>query len=303
MRVGGSGRPPDDPTEGACAGRGARLLQVRPMGTVVAAWATCRPALVSRARSAERLMAMPTVASGALEGIPVLSGHTAPPPTDGRSMSDRRERLRAEIDRMVKEANKAEPLTGELALAVAFWIHGQRLLIEAVNPDASQLLRDLALRPALESLLRANAIACYPESVAEIVKRDVGGLGRGRWFGKSGFLSSDDRRRAAYEASLREWAEALAVDDVQDIDDSGGVWRRGIDEKLWVEVESARQQLSHLQIHPSIDAIRVYLTSETPPRLVASPEEFMLSQQTLAVVGQIADIALASVSEFVENSR
>lgn len=137
------------------------------------------------------------------------------------------------VEAMVRQANGAQPLTGELALAVSYWVHAQHLIREASRPQTSQLLRDLALRPALESLLRAHAIARDPLTVAAIVSESVGPRGRGRWFAKRGFLRTDDARRAAYEESLRDWSEALGVDDMADISFKDSVLRIGIEDRLW----------------------------------------------------------------------
>lgn len=216
-------------------------------------------------------------------------------------MLDRKKRHET-VEAMVQQANDVQPLTGELAIAVAYWVHAQHLIMEASDPQTNQLLRDLALRPALESLLRAHAIARDPQTVAAIVSESVGPWGRGRWFAKKGFLRADDDRRAAHQESMRDWSEALSVGDVAEISFNDSVLQIGIEDRLWEKVESARQQLSHLQIHPSIDAIRVYLDSGPPPRLVAEAKALPLAQQTVATIAEVAALADEAVSEYVTKS-
>lgn len=210
--------------------------------------------------------------------------------------------LQADIDAVVEQANEVQPLTGELALAVAFWVHGQRMIIEASNSETSQLLRDLALRPALESLLRANAIARDPETVVAIAGGSLGPRGRGRWFGKNGFLRTDEDRHEAHQGSLRDWSEALGVDDVGRIAFSEDLLRVGIGDDLWLAIESARQQLSHLQIHPSIDALRIYFDDGDPPRLTATQTPPPLAQDTVATLGEVANLARAAVIRLIRES-
>lgn len=208
--------------------------------------------------------------------------------------------IKTDLDDLVQKVNQLDRLSPSTVIATAYFVHGSRLLIDAADDSASDASRAVLLRPVLESFLRAHALARDPDLLGPLVAQSWEGRGVGRWFGKGGYLRDDEYRRAQYDAAKQQWSDILGVDDLKSFDFSPEMLSSKVDGDLWNRLETARQQLSHLQQHVPIQTVEAYLEHNGNHRLLSQPRTAMVSAATLEAISELAGLASTSIHDAID---